>query len=98
MNDERGPNREESNDESPNGFPQKEGPYHNHRQRYRHHRVDLEVASNDEENGGDGEMNDESLEEILFDCARHAKRKTVLPEDIQLARCIKFMLVNYEEY
>ena len=43
-----------------------------------------------EPNYGDGEMNDENLEEVLFDCAKHAKRNTVSLKDIQLARCIKY--------
>ena len=81
------PNGEELNDESSN-YPQKEGPYRNLRKRNR--KVDLEVESDYEPNYGDGEMNDENLEEVLFDCAKHAKRKTVSLKDIQLARCIKY--------
>ena len=65
------------NDENLNVFPQKEGPYRNLRKRKRNSRVDLEVESDYEPNDGDGEMNDESLEKVLFDCAKHAKRKTV---------------------
>ena len=83
-----GPNGDVFNDENFYVFPQKEGPYRNLRKR--NSRVNLEVESDYEPNDGDGEMNDESLEEVLFDCAKHAKRKTVSPKDIQLARCIKY--------
>lgn len=71
-------------------LPKREGPYRNLRKTRRKRRVDLEVESDDQPNDDDGEMNDESLEEVLFDCASHAKRKTVLPKDIQLARRIKY--------
>ena len=81
------PNGDELNDESLNVLPQKDGPYRNLRKRNRNPRFDPAVESGDEPN--DGERNDESLEEVLFDIAKHAKRKTVLPKDIQLARCIK---------
>jgi len=50
-----------------------------------------EIVATDQPSDDADEMN-EYLEEVLIDCAEHAKRKNVSPKDIKLARLIRYGL------
>jgi histone H3/H4 len=64
-----------------------EGPYRNLRKRNIQVPNQEEMSTELDEEGV--ELHDEGLEAVLVDCAIHAKRKTIMPKDFELAYRIR---------